>query len=140
MDDCPFCAIASGRADTDLVAARTGEALVVPALKQRHRNRGHMLVLPATHCVRLSEASPGLLQDIYSLAGRVSLAARRAFGASGTTIFQNDDSPDQVLLHLHVHVVPRTVGDGFRMPDPEGELVEREARLRQALALRSALG
>lgn len=140
MEPCPFCEIAAGRADEDLVAHRAPHAVVVPALKQRRANRGHMLVLPTTHVTRLADADPGLLAELFGLAARVGVAARGAFGATGTTLFQNDDAPDQVLHHVHVHVVPRHDGDGFRMPDPSGEVLEREERRAQAGRLRSALG
>ncbi len=136
MDPCPFCEIASGREDADLVVVRTAAAFVVPALKQRRLNRGHALVLPTAHVVRLADAEPPVLQELFALAGRVGLAQRRAFGATGTTLFQNEDAPDQIISHLHVHVVPRGAGDGFRMPDPAGETLDREERRRQALALR----
>lgn len=139
MDACPFCELASGGADADLVAFWTERALVVPALKQRPNNRGHMLVLPATHVTRLIDADAPLLQELYSVAGRVSMALREAFGATGSTIFQNESAPDQVLSHLHIHVVPRAAGDGFRMPDPTGEELSHEQRREQALALRHAL-
>src|SRR5689334_9793353 len=98
MDACPFCEIASGAADADLVALRTPDVLVVPVTHQRPLNRGHVLVLPARHVTRLADAGPALLAEIYGVAGRVSMAVRTAFGATGATIFQNDGSPDQVLM------------------------------------------
>lgn len=139
MDPCPFCRIAAGLEDADLVALRTDRVLVVPALRQRRRNRGHALVLPADHVARTADADPALLGEILRTAGRVGLAQRAAFGATGTTTFLNEDAPDQVLPHLHVHVVPRRAGDRFRMPDPEGEVQDREERRLQGLALAAAL-
>jgi hypothetical protein len=56
MDNCPFCDLAAGRTDTDLVIMRTSNVFVVPALKQRQLNRGHMLVVPAAHVTRLIDA------------------------------------------------------------------------------------
>lgn len=139
MDQCPFCILAVGREDEPLVALRTPNSLVVPALKQRPRNRGHMLVLPKAHLTRLIDADASLLAELYMLAGRVSMAVRKAFGATGATLFQNDSSPDQVLLHMHIHVVPRREGDNFKLPDPTKDELSREEREQQALALRHAL-
>ena len=73
------------------------------------------------------------------VAGRVSMAVRKAFGAIGATLFQNDGTPDQVLYHVHIHVVPRSVGDDFKMPDPVKRSLTREERQAQALAVRNAL-
>jgi diadenosine tetraphosphate (Ap4A) HIT family hydrolase len=68
------------------------------------------------------------------------MAMRDAFGATGVTLFQNEDAPDQDLSHLHVHVVPRRSGDDFRLPDPNIEVVSHQERRRQALELQRALG
>lgn len=68
------------------------------------------------------------------------MAVRGAFAATGATLFQNDDAPDQDLYHLHVHVVPRRNGDDFRLPDPNTEELSYQERQRQALELRRALG
>jgi histidine triad (HIT) family protein len=112
---------------------------VVPALRQRPLNRGHMLVLPTKHVTRLSEAEPTLLQELYTVSGRVSMAVREAFGATGATLFQNDDAPDQVLSHLHIHVVPRRNGDQFKLPDSNKSELTQNERQDQAKALKQAL-
>ncbi|GII58589.1 hypothetical protein Pth03_69780 [Planotetraspora thailandica] len=139
MTACPFCAVGGGEIDADLVAYRSPGVFVIPTLKQRIRNRGHMLVLPVGHLTSLPEASPALLGEIFQVAGRVGAALATAFGACGTTMFQNDNSPDQVLFHLHVHVVPRFPGDAFVMPDPSGVVLPRAERAEQAAALMQAL-
>ena len=136
---CPFCALLTDGASADLVPLSTPDVFVVPAMKQRRRNRGHVLVLPRRHVTRLADMDGPLLQVVYAVAGRVSLAVRRAFGATGATLFQNDDAPDQVLLHVHVHVVPRWPGDAFRLPDPTSEVLPVDERLRQAALLRQVL-
>ena len=61
---------------------------------------------------------------------------QRAFGASGTTILQNDGPPGQSVDHLHIHVIPRHVGDGYpcRAQAPESS----STRERQAQRLRAA--
>ena len=140
MNDCPFCKLARLGEDDDLVAQRTSTVYVIPAPKQRRLNRGHMLILPNVHVTRLIDVETPVLQELYSVAGRVSQGVRKAFGATGATLFQNENAPDQVLMHLHIHVVPRRPGDEFRMPDPTGEQISRAERLSQALALRRALG
>ena len=118
---------------------RTSSLCVVPAMKQRRNNRGHMLVLPTEHIVRLIDVERFLLQDLYAAAARVSIAMTNAFGATGATLFQNDNAPDQTLFHLHIHVVPRTAGDNFQLPDATRELVSHEERRHQARVLSRAL-
>jgi histidine triad (HIT) family protein len=99
-----------------------------------------MLILPTVHVARLSEVEPRLMQELYTVAGRVSMAVREAFGATGATLFQNDDAPDQVLSHLHIHVVPRKPGDQFMLPDSKKVELSHNEREDQARALKRALG
>lgn len=136
---CPFCVLARGGPDDDLVALRTASAFVLPAPRQRPANLGHALVLPRTHVTRIDAMDAAVLHDVYRTVGRVSLALRRAFGATGTLVFQNEDAPDQVLHHVHVHVVPRRPGDDFRLPATQKRELTREERRAQAAALRTAL-
>jgi diadenosine tetraphosphate (Ap4A) HIT family hydrolase len=67
------------------------------------------------------------------------MALRKSFGATGTTLFQHEDAPDQKLSHLHIHVVPRRGGDDFKMPDPDRDQWTREERVELALALKRVL-
>ena len=138
-DECPFCKLRNA-SESDLVALRTANVLVIPALKQRRLNRGHMLVVPTAHITRIIDLDPALLAELYSVVARVSVAVRQVFGASGALMFHNENIPDQVLHHVHVHVVPRSAGDNFRLPDPLAEEVSRQEREQHALAVRRALG
>jgi diadenosine tetraphosphate (Ap4A) HIT family hydrolase len=47
-----------------------------------------MLVIPVPHVTRLSEATGSLIEQLYMTAGRVGVAMRRAFDATGTLLFQ----------------------------------------------------
>ncbi|MCG3135980.1 MAG: hypothetical protein HMLKMBBP_03767 [Planctomycetes bacterium] len=136
---CPFCEIASGAADPGLVVSRGRSVVVVPALKQRIRNRPHVLVIPAMHVERVADLDRAALVEMFATASRVAAAVRAVSGAIGTMTFHNESVPGQTLHHLHVHVVPRSAGDGFRMPDPESEVLTHESRREQAAALRALL-
>jgi diadenosine tetraphosphate (Ap4A) HIT family hydrolase len=138
-DECPFCALAAG-SDDEVVAVRTGLVLAAPNPRQRPKNRGHVLIIPAAHITRLVDADPLLLQELYGLAGRVCMAVRDAFGATGSMLFQNENLPDQELHHLHIHVVPRRAGDDFRLPDPVKDQLTRAERVEQARAVAKWLG
>ena len=139
MGACPFCDLASGLVDAELIALRTPNAVVVPVPMQRPSNQGHVLIIPTQHLTRLADVEGSFLQELFHLAGRVSIAAKAVFAATGSTIFLNDNTPDQALLHLHIHVVPRRPGDEFKVPDPNKVALSHDVRREQALALRRAL-
>ena len=138
MDECPFC-ILGGQEEDDLIVVRTPLVFVVPSLRQRRLNRGHMLVLPIEHITRSADLVPAQMTELYSVAARISLGVREVFGASGILMFHNENIENQVLHHLHLHVVPRSIGDNFRLPDPASEEVSQTERRQQSVALRRAL-
>jgi histidine triad (HIT) family protein len=140
MDDCVFCTIASGDVDDDLVACRSANVFVIPALRQRVRNRPHTLVLPVAHVRNLHDAGPRLLAELSAITARLTAAFPVAYRAVGSITFQNNVEEDGLPFHLHVHVVPRFDDDGFAMPDPAGVAeVPRTERLAQAAELRRML-
>jgi histidine triad (HIT) family protein len=138
MDQCPFCEYAA-ETENDLIAFRTPKVFVLPAIKQRRLNRGHMLVLPTAHITRLIDLDKTFLGELYSVVARVSAAVQQTFGASGVLLFQNETIPGQVLHHIHIHVVPRTEGDDFRLPDPLAQELSDCERRQQAALMRQAL-
>jgi histidine triad (HIT) family protein len=138
-EPCPFCAIGSGDVDQDLVVFRTGDVFVVPTLKQRAANRGQVVVLPVAHVTALHEAGPALRAELFDAVATLASAMADAFGAAGSTVFQNAGAPGQEVAHLHVHVVPRFTGDGFVMPDPAIQAAPHPLRAELAMRLRQAL-
>ena len=138
FDSCPFCGLASG-ADEPIVALRTNRVIAFPALFQRPRNKGHILIVPTEHITRLADADAKLLTELYGAAGRICLAVRGAFDATGSMLFQNETIPGQVLHHLHIHVVPRRSDDDFTLSDPDKVELSRDERIQQARALRDHL-
>jgi histidine triad (HIT) family protein len=138
-DDCPFCAIGSGGADADLVAFRTDRVFVSVARKQRPANPGHVLVCPVAHVTTLYTVEPALLMEVVGVVAEVTRAAPLAFGAVGTTVLNNNDAPDQVVSHLHMHVIPRFGGDNLVIPNPDKAAAPRDLRVELAAKLRHVM-
>jgi histidine triad (HIT) family protein len=140
MTGCTFCPIAAGEVDADLVAVRTAQAFVIPALRQHPTNHGHALVLPVHHTRNLADASPAVRDEIFAITARLTAAMPSLYGADGSIVFQNNTAPDDPLFHLHVHVVPRFRGDSFVMTRAAVAEVPRPERLQQATLIRQVLG
>lgn len=111
---------------------------VVAFLDTRPVFKGHVLVVPREHIATLPELPAELLAPLFGAAAAVADALRGALGAQGSFVAVNN-VVSQSVPHLHVHVVPRTKGDGLRgffWPRTKygpGESGEYAARLRQAL-------
>ncbi|HET9649316.1 MAG TPA: HIT family protein [Microlunatus sp.] len=75
--------------------------------------KGHVLVSPARHVDNLLDLPGDLIVPVTALAQRVAAALPSAVGAQGTFVAINN-VVSQSVPHLHIHVVPRTKGDGLR--------------------------
>jgi histidine triad (HIT) family protein len=135
-DDCLFCRIVSGEAEAHRVL-ETDE--VVGFLDVRPVFKGHVLLVPREHVVTLPELPEALLVPLFSTAQRVADALTSGLGAQGTFVAMNN-VVSQSVPHLHVHVVPRTKGDGLRgffwprTKYADGEAATYATTIREALA------
>lgn len=89
------------------------EADVLAFLDIRPLFPGHVLVLPREHHETLPDVPGPLLATLFEAVQRVSVAVQDAMGAQGIFNAVNN-VVSQSVPHLHVHVVPRTKGDGLR--------------------------
>ncbi|MDQ4084237.1 MAG: HIT domain-containing protein [Actinomycetota bacterium] len=108
--DCLFCRIAAGDAPAHRVL---DEDDVVGFLDARPVFKGHVLLVPRTHHHTLSDLPPAMFGPLFGAAQRVSDALLSALGAQGSFVAMNN-VVSQSVPHVHVHVVPRTKGDGLR--------------------------
>jgi histidine triad (HIT) family protein len=107
---CTFCAVVAGDVPAHRVLEDDG---FVAFLDIRPLFPGHVLVVPRPHVETLTDlpaagAGP-LFERVRALAGAMELA----LGAQGNFVAVNN-RVSQSVPHLHVHVVPRTKGDGLR--------------------------
>ena len=109
-DDCLFCQIASAAVPATIVLDEPG---VVGFLDIRPVFPGHVLVVPREHHVTLTDLPREQLEPLFEATQRLARAVTSALGAQGTFVAMNN-VVSQSVAHLHVHVVPRTKGDGLR--------------------------
>ena len=110
MSDCLFCAIIAGSVPAQIVL---DDEVAVAFLDARPVFKGHLLVAPRQHYVTLPDLPSDLVGPLFSRVQRLSAAVPAALGAQGTFVALNN-IVSQSVPHLHVHVVPRTRGDGLR--------------------------
>ncbi len=132
---CLFCRIVAGD-EPAAVVLETGE--LVGFLDLRPVQKGHVLLVPRQHVVTLPDL-PAPLRDPFLAAGQqLASAMVSGLGAQGSFVAVNN-TVSQSVPHLHLHVVPRTRGDGLRgffWPRhryADGEAETYAARLRSSL-------
>ena len=105
-----FCQIVRGELEAALVHR---DEQVVAFLDHRPVFKGHVLVAPVQHVDTLLELPAELMVPVVRTAQRVAHALGTALGAQGSFVAVNN-VVSQSVPHLHVHVVPRSKGDGLR--------------------------
>ncbi|WP_372727002.1 HIT family protein [Nocardioides sp.] len=107
---CVFCAIVSGDTPADVVL---DEPELVAFLDQRPVFKGHTLLVPREHVETLPDLPAEQRDGFLAAAQRLATAMVEGLGAQGSFVAMNN-TVSQSVPHLHLHVVPRTKGDGLR--------------------------
>lgn len=112
MNDCLFCSIASGSVPSFKVYE---DDTVMAFLDIKPVNRGHLLIVPKTHAATLADTPPHTLTDMMLAVPGLAKAAMKAVGAGGfNLIVNNGKESGQLVEHVHMHIVPRFDGDGYK--------------------------
>ena len=99
-------------------------------------NKGHVLVIPKKHFELVSEMDKNDISKIMVVAEKISSAIRKSgIRCKGINFFLADGkAAGQEVPHVHLHVIPRFLDDGFgfKLPDnyenkPQREELERLA-------------
>ena len=114
-DRCIFCTIAADAPPSDGPAGGVvlAEDRFVAFLDIRPVFKGHTLVVPRTHRDTLLDVPAEDHGPLLATVQRIAAAVTSGTGAQGTFVAVNN-VVSQSVPHLHVHVVPRTKGDGLR--------------------------
>lgn len=111
---------------------------VIAFLDHRPVFKGHVLISPVKHVETLTDLPAELIEPLFSFVQRMAAVMVEALGAQGSFTAVNT-VVSQSVAHLHVHVVPRTKGDGLRgffwprTKYAEGEMEHYADLLRSAL-------
>jgi histidine triad (HIT) family protein len=108
--ECVFCKIASGTLPTDIIAE---DEHTLTFLDNNPMFPGHMLVVPRRHSETLTELPDSEIAPLFKQVRRATEALISGLGAEGSFMAINHKI-SQSVPHLHVHVIPRTKGDGMK--------------------------
>lgn len=104
---CIFC-------EKKVIASRIiyQDDLVISFLTNIPITPGHVLVCPLRHLAKIDELTTEELTAIKSLIVRLKISLEKTMAAEGFNMAWNEGIlAGQSVDHLHIHVVPRTVGD-----------------------------
>jgi len=136
MTDCIFCKIVAEKLpcakllEDEAALAFLDIGPVVP---------GHALLIPKRHHETVDQIPPDEAAAVFRHVPALARAVRAATGATGVNVLQNNGrSANQLVPHVHVHLIPRREGDTLRFNWPAGqyapgELDDMAKRIREGL-------
>ena len=108
-------------------------------------NPGHTLVIPTKHYDNLLSMPPDEVGRLYSLVPLVAKAVVSAVKADGFNVGQNNGiAANQIVPHVHVHIVPRFIDDSpdgkwpARRVSTSEELLKTAQKIRKEFELDTA--
>ena len=107
---CVFCQIVSGATSAHVVL---DDDDFLAFLDIRPLFLGHTLLIPKQHHITLPDLPSETVGPLFERAQLLCDAVTEELGAQGSFVAMNN-IVSQSVPHLHVHVVPRTKGDGLR--------------------------
>lgn len=116
-DGCIFCqAIESSKDRENLVLWRGERAFLI--LNRFPYNNGHLMVVPYSHVPSLEDLDTPTLTELMLLLNQALAALRIAMQPDGFNIGANlgHAAGAGIEEHVHLHVVPRWLGDTNFMP------------------------
>jgi histidine triad (HIT) family protein len=127
---CIFCNIVGNRIPCHRVYE---DDAVLAFLDIGPLTRGHVLVIPKSHHATLMDLPAEVAGQIAERLPKLSRAVLKATGASGVHLLVNNGkAAQQAVGHVHFHLIPRSPGDGFKIPWEAGTVADAEG-LRAAI-------
>ncbi len=141
VDNCIFCKIAQKKIDAKIIDENENAIAFLDAFPL---TAGHTLVITKNHYAKLQDVDYDQINQLFSLANKLLPSIEKGTGVQSTLIaIHNGKDAGQEIPHLHVHIVPRKLGDGggsiHSMFDSshrleEGEMIKVFKKIKEQLA------
>jgi histidine triad (HIT) family protein len=109
-EGCVFCEIVAGSREAAVVFE---DETSLAFFDQRPLFPGHTLLIPKDHHETFADLPHASIEPLFASGQLLARAMEQALGAEGTFVAINN-RVSQSVPHLHVHIVPRSKGDGLR--------------------------
>ncbi|MBS3083703.1 HIT domain-containing protein [Candidatus Pacearchaeota archaeon] len=110
--NCVFCKIISGEIKQEKIMESDS---FIAVLDIKPTAKGHALVIPKQHYVTLLDIPNRLGNEMIEFTKKVaSDLLDKKLGDGFNLVMNNLAVAGQVVMHAHIHVIPRKDGDGLR--------------------------
>lgn len=113
MADCIFCKIVNNQTPCYKIYEDNSTLAFLDAYPVY---KGHSLVIPKKHYENLNEITEEDLTAVVKTAKKVANLLKDKLKCDGVNLVQsNGRAASQIVMHFHIHVVPRFVNDGLNL-------------------------
>ena len=135
---CIFCSIVGGRLPCVSVYQDSNFMVI---MDKYPINTGHTLVIPTKHYDNLLHMPASDVGRLYSLLPSIAAAVVAAVRADGFNVGQNNGiAANQIVPHVHVHIVPRFIDDSPDGRWPARRVAGADELAKIAERIRSQIG
>lgn len=134
--DCIFCKILEGGLPSYKVYEDSNTLAFLDIFPI---NPGHVLIIPKNHFTDIFDTPEKDMQNLIATARKIVPAVMKATKADAINIgMNNKPASGQVVMHSHLHVIPRYKTDGLKTwpQKPYGNDAEKE---KTAAAIRNSI-
>ncbi|PIN87142.1 HIT family protein [Candidatus Woesearchaeota archaeon CG10_big_fil_rev_8_21_14_0_10_44_13] len=100
---------------------------VVAVLSDSPSAYGHIILMPKEHYPIMEQVPDFIINHIFRIANKISIAAFEALHVQGTNLLVNNGiAAGQDSAHFMIHIIPRREGDGLNLQWTPKQLSEEE--------------
>ena len=134
---CLFCQIIDGKIPAHFIYE---DDTHVAIMDKYPIHKGHSLVIPRKHHEKIIDMDIKDVSVLFSKVPSIARAVIEATGADGFNIGQNNGrAANQIIPHVHVHVIPRYAKIGVAWPKRsianDNELAELADKIKKCMKL-----
>lgn len=109
---CIFCRIVKG----EIKSERVGESNSFIAIRDaKPKTDGHTLIISREHFMNLMDMPNELGEELMSFTKKVASGLiEKKLGEGFNVLMNNSGCAGQLVMHAHLHIIPRKDGDGIR--------------------------
>jgi histidine triad (HIT) family protein len=130
LKNCIFCDIIARKAEAVIVYEDKDS---IAFMDYEPFNIGHLLVVTKKHYKYVTEMPDDEVGNIFKIVSYLSKVVLLASNADGLNIGQSNGlSASQQIFHVHVHVIPRYLGDSKNSMFPKRKNISQEQLIKSA--------
>ena len=112
-EECVFCKIAKGEIPEKRIYENDNFFSILDA---NPVVEGHSLVISKKHFETILDMSSSLGHELLDCIKHTSLKLIKDFNAEGFNVINNNfEVAQQIVKHVHFHIIPRKKDDGFKI-------------------------